>query len=183
MEAKNLHCPHCGASLTVNADSAGQLQVTLQAAEASPSPVTPPPSRSNSRKALDRLAREHGELESLVAYQSRHVAEKERAAGRRMVQGLAFSPIALALALAALFTPGQVPQILLLAIVGLAALSAAAAVALLYRARMRRREARFLTERVRELTSRLAQLDVGMSTIDQRFAAAHRGTADAKTET
>ena len=78
---------------------------------------------------------------------------------------------------------GRVPQILLVAIVGLAALSAAAAVALLYRARMRHREARFLTERVRELNSRLAELDVGMSTIDQRFAAAHRGTADLRTET
>ena len=183
MEAKNLHCPQCGASLTVKADSAGQLQVTLQAAEASPSPVAPPPSRSDTRKALDRLAKSHGELENLIAYESRHVAEKERAAGRRLLQGLAFAPIALALALSVLFTLGRVPAIFLLAIVGLAALSAAAAVALLYRARMRRREARFLTERVRELTSRLAQLDVGMSTIDQRFAAAHRGTADPKTET
>ena len=78
---------------------------------------------------------------------------------------------------------GRVSQILLAAIVGLAALSAAAAVALLYRARMRRREARFVTQRVQELTSRVAQLDVGMSTIDQRFPAAHRGTADPETET
>ena len=110
MEAKNLHCPQCGASLTVKADSAGQLQVTLQAAEAHPSPLTPPPPRSSSRKALDRLAKAHGELENLIAYESRHVAEKERAAGRGLVQGLAFLPVALGLALSVLFILGRGPR-------------------------------------------------------------------------